>query len=450
MQRIFPMMMSALLSTQLATLPACSPGQDALSGAAGDLTDRQEADPLVDAAPDQEAPESGDGSGGTEGTEASGSGKIGTSDAEGADGGEDSPEGEGSEVVALRELTVGATQKYVRPIGRTCSSDGVTWLPQSGSALEFDVTGTRVQIEVAADDACLNEASLRPRLAVLVDGEVVLDTTMDEPRHTYEVLTADSSRDARIELIHLSEALYGAVGVRSITVTSEAATPVRPTAPRDLAIEFVGDSITCGYGVESAGYDMPFMTTTENFMKTYAYLAAQALDADYGTVCYSGYGVVSGYSAFGERNESNLVPSLYEVVAEQYPTPWDPAEKAYDVVVVSLGTNDSTYTGTDGERMEEFASAYADFLVRLRECNPAAHLVCTLGLMGCEELYPFVEQAVEDYRERTGDTRVTSYLSEPIDAWTEGVGTNGHPTALTQQKCADQLVEVIRREALAG
>lgn len=96
--------------------------------------------------------------------------------------------------------------------------------------------------------------------------------------------------------------------------------------------------------------------------------------------------------------------------------------------------------------MSEFARAYAEFLLRVRQCNPQALIVCTLGTMGCEELYPYIEQAVGEYREQTGDEHIVCYLSEAIDEETEGMGAAEHPTEKTQRRCARALVEVIRTE----
>ncbi len=341
-----------------------------------------------------------------------------------------------------RTLTVPATEENVRLIGRTCASDGVTWLPQSGSAVEFAVTATRVEIEVTGDDHVHQEETLRPRFAVLVDGAVVLDDTMSEPTRNVEAFASDVPQSHVVKVIHLSEARRGAVGVKSIAVASDAASPVAPTATKGLSIEFIGDSITCAYGVESAGPDEPFKTTTENFMKSYAYLTAQALDADYGTVCYSGFGIVSGWTGTAEKNADMLLAPLYGIVAKEYPQPWDTASHPYDVVVINLGTNDFTYTGTDDARTQEFSRGYADFLAQVRGRNPGAHIVCTLGTMGCQELYPYLEQAVESFRASTGDDRITCYLSQESDV-ADGLGAQEHPSAVTQQKSADQLAEVI-------
>lgn len=348
------------------------------------------------------------------------------------------------ETVAL-STTVPATAEDVRLIGRTCEDDGVVWLPQSGSAIEFKANGTRVEVEVVGDAAVGNKPDRRPRFAVLVDDKVVVDDTLDEPSRTVEVWNAKSASTAVVKVIHLSEAQYGAIGVRSITAESGNADPVEPTSAHDLCIEFVGDSITCAYGVEAANSEEPFSTQTEDFMDSYAYLAAQALDADYSTVGYSGYGIVSGWSDDGSKNAKMLVPPLYDLVATGYERQWDFSAHPCDVVVVNLGTNDFTYTGTDEDRMREFQAGYEAFLAQIRMRNPQAHIVCTLGAMGGQELYPYVERAVSNFREQTGDERVVCYATDPIDVDRDGSGTRGHPNRISQQRCADALADVIRK-----
>lgn len=49
-------------------------------------------------------------------------------------------------------------------------------------------------------------------------------------------------------------------------------------------MEFIGDSITCGYGVDDPDKEHHFKTATEDVTKAYAYKTALALNADYSMV----------------------------------------------------------------------------------------------------------------------------------------------------------------------
>ena len=78
------------------------------------------------------------------------------------------------------------------------------------------------------------------------------------------------------------------LGIKNIIVNSCSEKIIKPTEYKDLRIEYLGDSITCAFGIESASESEPFKTTTQNFELTYAFLSAQELNADYSCVCYSG------------------------------------------------------------------------------------------------------------------------------------------------------------------
>lgn len=337
-----------------------------------------------------------------------------------------------------------ATAENVKLVGRTLYSDDTAWLVQSGSAVEFTVTGKSAEITLAGDSSIQNDENYRSRYAVLVDGEIVEDATMSTAEKTVTLFDGEASRTAKIQVIHLSEAMNGAIGVKNIAVTSSNPKPVTPEPEKELSIEFIGDSITCAYGVEGLSSYESFKTTTENFMKSYAYLTAQKLGADYSAVSYSGHGIISGYTSTDEANTDSLIPDCYGLTGKlsNYAKDWDFDSCAYDAVVINLGTNDSSYVTKDTEtRAPEFVEGYVDFLKTVREKNPEAYIICTLGTMG-DELYDYVEEAVQQYSTSTGDNRVMSYRSV-VQNQADGMGSDWHPSAVTQQKSAYVLADKI-------
>lgn len=345
----------------------------------------------------------------------------------------------------VAEYNIPATEEYVKIMGRTCRIDDVTWLVQSGAAAEFTVTGTSATVTIAGDGCISSDENYRPRYAVFVDDELVTDALMSTETLDVTLFEGTETRTAKVKVIHLSEANNGAIGVKNIAVTSDRAVPVTPLPENDLCIEFIGDSITCAYGVEGASAYEAFKTSTENFMKSYAYLTAEKLGADYSAVSYSGYGVVSGYTSSGDINTDSLVPDYYEKVGRinGYDVPWDFSKRQNDVVVVNLGTNDSGYVSKDPDnRSGEFIDAYVAFLKTIREKNPEAYIICTLGTMGCADVYEFVADAVEQYSSETGDDRIMSYLSTQQNQ-SDGIGSDWHPSAVTQQKSAYVLADKI-------
>ena len=247
----------------------------------------------------------------------------------------------------------------------------------------------------------------------------------------------------------LSENMNGGIGVKSLNVVSSSEKAITPVEKKSLSIEFIGDSITCGYGVEGKNQYENFQTLTENFSKSYAYLTAQKLDADYSAVCYSGHGIVSGYST-GEKNSDSIISDYYTKLSKfaDYPGDWDFKNHKNDIVFINLGTNDYNYVTTAPEtRNDEFIEEYKNFLELVRKYNPTSYIICTVGIMGCEDMYPLIEKAVQ----LTADDKISCYKSPVHDFQVDGIGSDWHPSVITQQKNAylvsDKICKVIGRES---
>ena len=189
---------------------------------------------------------------------------------------------------------------------------------------------------MAGDGSVNSEDAYKPRYAVILDGEVIKDSLMSKSSETIKVFESKSSKKATVKVILLSEGAMGAVGVSNISVTSEYTNPIKPVPKKELSIEFIGDSITCAYGVEGKSSSESFKTSTENFMKSYAYLTAKQLNADYSAVSYSGHGIISGYTSSNKRVTESLIPDYYGLINKNsdYAYEWDFKSHPNDVVVI--------------------------------------------------------------------------------------------------------------------
>ena len=108
-----------------------------------------------------------------------------------------------------------------------------------------------------------------------------------------------------------------------------------------------------------------------------------------------------------------------------------------------LVTNDDSYTLTYEERQEEYKEQYIAFLKVIRKNNPEAKILCTLGIMG-GRLLPYMEQAVKEYSEQTGDTNVATMRFTVQNSVTDGLAADWHPTEKTHTKAANKLTAKIR------
>ncbi len=342
------------------------------------------------------------------------------------------------------------SEENVKLIGRTAVNDGILWLALSASGVEFTFNGTGFAVNVIGDSMISQGKDKQARFAVYVDGERIADEQVTEAEKKYDYVTSEEDKLTTVKIIKLSEAAESTMGLGKITVTG---TDVKPTAEKELKIEFIGDSITCGYGVDDEVKEHHFSTSTEDATKAWAYKAAQKLDADYSLVSYSGHGIISGYSGDGNKVTSQLVPKIYSQFAKSYGSydgifsvgtvQWDFSKFQPDFVVINLGTNDASYCGADKEKAADYTAQYVEFLKTVREKNPDAHIICALGVMG-DSLYKALEAAVETYTAETGDTRVSPLHLTPQNGST-GYAADWHPTEATHEIASDELVAEIQR-----
>lgn len=342
------------------------------------------------------------------------------------------------------------SEENVKLIGRTAVNDGILWLALSASGIEFTYNGTGFEMNVIGDSMVSQGKDKQARFAVYVDGERIADEQVTEAEKLYQFTTSEEDKPTTVKILKLSEAAESTMGLSKITVTG---TDVKPTAEKDLKIEFIGDSITCGYGVDDEVKEHHFSTSTEDATKAWAFKAAQKLDADYSLVSYSGHGIISGYSGDGNKVSSQLVPKIYSQFAKSYgnyngvfnvsSVKWDFSKFQPDFVVINLGTNDASYCGADKEKAADYTAQYVEFLKTIREKNPDAHIICALGVMG-DSLYKALEAAVETYTTETGDTKVSPLHLTPQNGST-GYAADWHPTEATHEIASDELVAEIQR-----
>ena len=348
------------------------------------------------------------------------------------------------------ETTYTASPDNVKQLGRTYFSEDSLYCALSGSGAEFSFTGTKCSVTIKGDSNAINAASAdnHARVGIYVNGERVIDDMVDQIQEVYNVFESETPQDVVVSVVKLSESPMSTFGIGNIKVTG---TPIKPTANKDLLIEFVGDSITCGYGVDDPDKDHHFVTATEDVTKAYAYRTAQALNADYSMVSFSGYGIISGFTNNGKKVTAQTVPQYYTKLGFSWSAngnfapsniDWDFSKRQPDLIVVNLGTNDDSYTQSDPEKKQEYCDAYVEFLKTIRANNPDARILCAFGIMG-DRLFEYVQLAVNNYTEETGDTNISAMKFDPQDP-NDGYSADWHPSVTTHEKASEKLVAEIK------
>lgn len=348
-----------------------------------------------------------------------------------------------------------ADSSNVKLLGRTLDDSQTRWLILSASGVEFNIEAKKLSFDLIGDECAhpTAKADKSPemnwaRYEIFVDEKSVILGSMDDKTKSVTVFDGNDTIKAKIRFLKLTEGTQSYLGIKNIITDSDA--KIWPAEEKSLKIEFIGDSITCGYGVEGKCGEEPFSTQTENATKAYAYLTAQNLNADYLLTSFSGFGIVSGWTNDGNKNPIQLVPPHYENFCFNWNSKmfedrkWNFKDFIPNLIVINLGTNDDSYTGENEERKNEYAAEYVKFLKDIRKKNPDAYFLLTMGIMtGGNRLFEKIEKAAADYKKETGDDRL-SLLHFVPQTPEEGFGCDYHPSEATQLRCSKVLTDFIK------
>jgi lysophospholipase L1-like esterase len=370
----------------------------------------------------------------------------------------DANQGKKDEIKIINRDTTSfvANQENVRFLGRTYFDNDVLWAIYSSSGAEFNVKAKRLDVCFKGD----SQANLLSpegqtglaRVVVFVNGERKLDELIYQPEQNFVVFDGTEEVEGVVQIIKVSEVANSVAGIKAISLDEGG--KLWPTEQKELKIEFIGDSITCGYGVDDEDRNHHFSTTTEDSTKTYAYKTAQALNADYSFVSISGWGVISGYTSNpAKKSEYQVLPKYYDKLGFSYGSSFDgnmPQNIQWDfsfepdIVVINLGTNDDSYCKGDKDKVAEFTREYKNFITKIRRYNPDAYILCTLGIMG-NSLFPAIQNAVNEFQTETGDQKVDT-LQFANQNMADGIAADWHPTEKTNEKAAKLLIEKLREK----
>jgi hypothetical protein len=196
--------------------------------------------------------------------------------------------------------------------GRHTYQDGILYLAYSAAYVEFDFYGGSVEAELVSDGYC-DEENLRAWAAVFVDGGniPVSRFALKKGRNKYIIYENGDKAQHRVRIMKYSEAAFATMGICSIEIFD--GKPMEYVKTDRRLIEFVGDSITCGYGIEGVFGKDEFKTSQENPWNAYACKTAVGLGCDFELVSWSGDGIISSWvdeSVNEPKLDTPLLPSF--------------------------------------------------------------------------------------------------------------------------------------------
>jgi lysophospholipase L1-like esterase len=322
--------------------------------------------------------------------------------------------------------------EQVHTAGRVKDAGNTVQYSWPGVYFEGRVSGTGVGI-VLNDSAADYD--------VQVDGTTV--ATLVTPGNTAHWVNGLPNREHTVRLVKRNDSPGDTSIFGGFLAAPGGAVLSRPTA-RNRQIEFIGDSLTVGYGNLSTSRDCTSdqVKRTTNADVSYGALTARRLNADYQINGYSGLGMVRNYNGgspdvtyrtFYDRALLNASGDVW-----QNPGTWRP-----QLVVVNLGTNDFSTAVNPGEPWTPdslagaYRSAYGDFLQKLRTRYGAA---TTIVAVGTGQFAGQVQQVVRT-RNDAGDSGVRYWFLDSSDL--DFLGCHWHYSAHDDRVVSDRLTSFI-------
>ena len=204
-------------------------------------------------------------------------------------------------------------------------------------------------------------------------------------------------------------------------------------------IEFIGNSITCGFGADNSetGCSKGQWYDQHNAYMAYGPLTARALSAQWELASVSGIGMI--HSCCGMKI---LMPQVYDKLdLRDDSIPYDFNDYVPDLVSICLGQNDGIQDST------AFCSAYVDFVKTVRSKYANAKILLLSSPMADDKLRAVLKNyltSIQKYFYENGDQHIYKYFFEKQ----YNHGCASHPDLKEHKEIADLLIHFIKENQL--
>jgi lysophospholipase L1-like esterase len=368
------------------------------------------------------------------------------------DGGHASNDGSADAHPADAPLADAALPPGVRFVGRDTTDPLHPRFGWSGARIIAHFTGTDVTVT-------LDEHSLfsgPSRWDVLVDGSRTSTLAPANGTGTYPIATGLAAGEHTIELYKRTEGNVGDTQFLGFTFPNGGQLLSQPPAPA-RRIEFLGDSMTDGFGDECASASETFSGGTQNERLAFSGLVAHDLGADHHNVSYSGRGVLLNYT----RADTVVFDQYFpRTMATVQAADWIFTSFSPDVVWITLGANDwdKEAANTAPPDLTQFTNKYIALAALVRSKYSTAHVFCSIA-PSINDDYPVVSPGVSwnaltnmraalsnviAARASLGDTRFYAYEFTRADQATDMTGCAYHPNLALHRKMANEVIAQIK------
>ena len=338
-----------------------------------------------------------------------------------------------AQIFAAAPSTISPSDPHIQIIGRADRSDPAhVRIAYSGVTLRFRLGGDLAVVQLTSDHD-------DTYVTVIVEGGTRQIRRLTKGDNEISISTADLGPGPHtVEVVKRTEPWMGTITFTGLRLGTNASLVDPPALPRRKLL-FIGDSVTCGAGIDNWPVCPTETNRHSNGYDAYGMVLGRRLDTQSELVCYGGRGVVRDY--LGHRNVLNAPQFFnYAIPAD------DPAQQSKwvddgwtpDAVVISLGTNDRNLQKTDPLTEDEFVGKYLGLVRDVRTHYPHAWVVLTQGSIVTD---PLLSQWVQETVKRMNDPRVVWFSSRHFP----GSACDSHPDKMQHLEIADDLEVELRK-----
>ena len=364
--------------------------------------------------------------------------------------------------------------------GRNLNHNGIRYFDYSCSGFCFVMKGKKALAHIVSDPESWDKNTLGVLGVYISEGtdiswasfpeELNKKITLDKKENECLLFESDVEKTVCIRVIKISEAAFGYAGFKGLEIDGELcelskdndgvvdalSLSMLSKFPEPYKtktnIEIIGDSITCGYGIEGVWEKDSFTTQQQRADKSYAFLTAKALNANLSCCSWSGIGIISNYV----DPETAKLPDTHWLMPGNWPYTdkslslrlglepevWDEKKFSPDIVVIHLGTNDQSWVHGHEERRLGYVAGMRQLIEAVHRRSPKAKICCCLGIMG-QELCDSVEEALKLFHDDFKNVPV-KFVKFPVQDEKDGIAADWHPSATSHKKMAQILSDELR------
>ncbi len=314
----------------------------------------------------------------------------------------------------------------------------VDWTDPKEPTLSFPGCALVVRFDGTGFDARMS-TTIADHVQVVVDGQPSSILPLSKTPEYYPVARDLPKGDHTVALYKATETNRGTLEFFGLRLQPGTALLSVPTANRN--IEFIGDSITCGYGDMAASRDEPVSPANSNWYYTFGAITARELGAEQVTVAVSGIRLT-------QSGDWPAMPIVYRRIhSYDGGRPWDFTQGPVpDIVVVDLATNDFRAVGPDEQT---WVKTYLEFIEFIRARRPHALIYIADGPMmppgaDLDHVRAWNREVVAG-RKAAGDDRCRAFTFA-VQSDEDGYGSDWHPSVKTHARMAEALIAAIKSD----